>query len=169
MHPCCWNATLAHCQTVNLSISFFSCCISFLLASFLIAYWKLLLSAKQTKFDDFFICVHQVVNKYNDRTSCLKGWRRTDTLLYFTCFICLFPEKEQFNSKLMRKKTTTFHDFACILKLWCYTINSVLIDVHFHVIAKLKRFDTSYNKSWDSLGTDFCVLWSPDFHHTEAV
>lgn len=41
--------------------------------------------------------------------------------------------------------------------------------MHFYVVAKLKYFDTSFNKIGDYLGTDFCSLWSPDFHHTEAV
>lgn len=88
---------------------------------------------------------------------------------YILHFMYLFPEREQFNAKLMRKKTRALHNFACILKLWCYTINSILIDMHFPVIAKLKCFDTSSNKIWDYLGKDFCSPWSPDFHHTEVV
>lgn len=101
-----------HVIKLSLSINFFLCCISSLLASSLTAYWKRLLSAKQTKFDDFFICVLQVGNKYDDRTSCLKDWRIIDTLLYFTRFIYLFPEREQFNFIIMRKKTRALHEIA---------------------------------------------------------
>lgn len=117
-------------------------CVPYWLVSITAGWKHLLLPAKWTKTDDSFIAAVQVVNKYGSRATCLKGQRSIDTFLHFIYFIHLFPGREQYDSKLMRKKTKALYDFACIWKS-CYKINSILIDVHFHVIAKLKYFNTS--------------------------